>query len=197
MQPNLIQSRKTKPGSKKGQATVELALIIVFLMLLLVGVADVARIYAGHLSVVQAAGVGARWATLTDNQRDCTGYTSAEEATLAALDGVVLNPTVVVLPTPATDPRSVRVQVNYTHDFLFGIITNVPNSFSTGATMPGNYGTDVGTCNATAVVPPGITPIVLPTFTSFPTNTPDGMSSDRRGCEGSYGVEVSCVLLNK
>lgn len=179
MQPNLTQfgenARKNQHVSFKGQAAVEAALILVFLMLLLVGVADVARLYGSHLQVVQAAGVGARWATLTDNQRDCTGYPDVQAATLDSLSGFVPAPVVVVLPTPAVDPRYVRVQITYQHNFLFGIINNVPLSFTGGATMPGNYGTGVGTCDATAIVPPGITSIVLPSFTPRPpppTNTP-------------------------
>jgi cell division septation protein DedD len=77
---------------------------------------------------------------------------------------------VVVLPTPTGDPRSVRVEVTYSHQFLFGIINNVPNSFTAGATRPGNYDTAVGVCNATPIIPPTHTP--LPTFTSTRTSTP-------------------------
>ena len=57
---------------KRGQATVELALGMIFLVLLLVGVADVARIYSEHLAVVDAAGVAARWSTLAPTQKGCT-----------------------------------------------------------------------------------------------------------------------------
>src|SRR5687767_9338271 len=144
VQPKQLQPKYRERGLKKGQATVEMALVVVFLMLLLVGVADVARIYAGHLSVVQAAGVGARWATLNANQKACSAFqspASVQSVTLAAINGAVRNATVVVLPTPATDPRSVRVEVTYSHQFLFGIINNVPNSFTAGATRPGTYGT--------------------------------------------------------
>src|SRR5688500_3546054 len=104
VQPKQIQSKYRGRGSNKGQATVEMALVVVFLMLLLVGVADVARIYAGHLSVVHAAGVGARWATLSPRQQGCSGYANVPTAVASQLGGVVANVTVVVLPTPAVDP---------------------------------------------------------------------------------------------
>src|SRR5688500_1970171 len=173
VQPKQIQSKYRGRGSNKGQATVEMALVVVFLMLLLVGVADVARIYAGHLSVVQAAGVGARWATLNANQKACSAFqspASVQSVTLAALNGAVRNATVVVLPAPSAEPPFVRVEVTYSHEFLFGIINNVPNSFTAGATRPGNFDTTVGVCNATPVIPPTHTP--LPTFTPTRTSTP-------------------------
>src|SRR5687767_7002385 len=110
--------RKARAAKSRapGQATVELALILPLLLLLLVGVADVARIFAGHLQVVQAAGVGARWATLTANQKACGALPSptpstVEYITLASINGAVRNATVVILPTPVTDPRTVRVQI--------------------------------------------------------------------------------------
>ena len=166
MQPNLIQPGKNKRRSFKGQATVETALVIVFLLLLLVGVADVARIYAGHLQVVHAAGVGARWATLTADQKACGDFlppATVESVTLAALNGAVRNATVVVLPMPSGDPASVRVEVTYSHEFLFGIINNVPNSFTGGATQPGNYGTAVSLlCTAPLEMPVPHTPRPLP-----------------------------------
>ena len=59
---------------KRGQATVELALGMIFLVLLLVGVADVARIFSEQLDVVHAAGVAARWKTLTGTQQYCSSH---------------------------------------------------------------------------------------------------------------------------
>ena len=178
---NLIQSGKRERPPFKGQATIELALLISFLLLLLVGVADVARIYGGHLAVVHAAGVGARWTTLSPNQRDCSGYADVQAAVLDDLGGAVKDPTVVVLPTPAADPRHVRVEITYSHDFLFGMINNLPNSFTGGATMPGNIEPGSGTCNATPVIQPTSTSLPTatrtplpptPTRTPLPTNTP-------------------------
>ena len=174
MQPKRLQSEICELRSSKGQATVELALVVVFLMLLLVGVADVARIYAGHLAVVNAAGVGARWATLSASQQGCSGYTNVQTAVASQLGGVVATVTVVVLPTPAADPRTVSVEVRYTHDFLFGMVNNVPNLLRGGATMPGSYNTTVGTC-ATVVVPPSPTSVIAPSATPIPptaTRTP-------------------------
>jgi len=131
-----------------GQATVELALIFSLLVLLVVGVADVARIYAGHLSVVHAAGVGARWATLTQAQRDQSAYAdvravvvddlgnSIPAAQLATMS--VVTEQIAVSPSP-----QVRVTVIYEHAYLFGALQNtsfmvgLPTSFTARATMPG------------------------------------------------------------
>src|SRR6187551_785815 len=63
-----------------GQATVELALAATFLLLLLVGIADVARIFTEQQAVVHAAGIGARWMTVDPNGKACSGYGSSVEA---------------------------------------------------------------------------------------------------------------------
>lgn len=126
---------------KRGQATVELALGMIFLVLLLVGVADVARIYSEHLAVVDAAGVAARWSTLAPTQKGCTypaPYPNEAAVVAAALGPTLvtdLQPTVQVIQL--SGPDSVRVNVTYRHVFLFGLINYVDNSFTGGSTMPG------------------------------------------------------------
>ncbi|MEW5763000.1 MAG: TadE family protein [Bacillota bacterium] len=47
-----------------GQAVVELALVLPFLILLLFGIIEAGRIYAAYQTVVAASREGARWATL-------------------------------------------------------------------------------------------------------------------------------------
>src|SRR4051812_49358051 len=62
------------PTRYKGQGTVELAIVALFILVpLLVGIADITRAYFEHLAVVDAANVGARWSTLNSNQQYCTG----------------------------------------------------------------------------------------------------------------------------
>src|SRR5689334_7458905 len=49
------------PTRNKGQATIELAIVAIFILLpLLIGIADITRAYFEHLAVVDAANVGAR-----------------------------------------------------------------------------------------------------------------------------------------
>lgn len=155
-----------------GQATVELAVAAIFLVLLLVGVADVARIYSEHLSVVGASGVAARWSTLDPTNKACT-YPApyANEAAVVAADlgansVAELRPTVVVIQQ--SNPGAVRINVTYRHTYLFGLLNDSSNSFTAGSTMPGTISTP-GVCYAT----PGATSTPAATFTQAPpTNTP-------------------------
>jgi hypothetical protein len=172
--------KRAKLEKTKGQATVELALIATFLILLLVGVADVARIFGEQLSVVRAAGVGARWAVLPASLQACSGFGSVATVVVEDLSSDVPAANILSIQSVAsTDPDAVRVNVTYRHDFLFGIITGVPNTFSTGATMPGAVSTP-GVCpTQTGSTPTPVattTPLPpLPTNTSTPTqptNTP-------------------------
>src|SRR5205085_12300790 len=108
-----------------GQATVELAIIISFLTLVLVGIADVARIYSEHLAVVHAAGVGARWATLDKDYTACRGYTDVRTPVVQDLAQVVPASNIVSIITSTTsNPAGFRVDITYHHEFLFALITN-------------------------------------------------------------------------
>src|SRR3954452_9252380 len=78
-----MKSGQEQPNGKSrphlhGQATVELALAATFLFLLLVGIADVARIFTEQQAVVHAAGIGARWMTVDPNGKACSGYPNVE-----------------------------------------------------------------------------------------------------------------------
>lgn len=159
---------------KRGQATVELAFALILMSLLLVGVADVARIYSEHLAIVHAAGVGARWATLPSNQQGCSGYTNVPQPVLTALVDAVPTQNILAISTRVvvTEPRSVRVEVTYRHEFFFGLIGNVPGEFTGGATYPGRFSTP-STCLTVAPSGPTNTPITIITNTPVPaTSTP-------------------------
>src|SRR5213076_1271577 len=84
-----IARSQQRAVSKSGQATVELALVGMLLVLLLAGIADVARIFSEHLAVVHAAGVGARWATLDKDYKACSGYTDVRTPVVQDLAQVV------------------------------------------------------------------------------------------------------------
>src|SRR5437867_7507878 len=93
-----------QPGRlKRGQSTVELALVLIFvLMPLLIGIADIGRAYFEHLAVVHAANVGARWATLTGQQQNCTTYQNVATAVASDLANVPVN--IVAVSTAVSTP---------------------------------------------------------------------------------------------
>ncbi|MFL5734074.1 MAG: TadE family protein [Chloroflexia bacterium] len=166
--------KRTSQPHARGQATVELALVFTFLALLLVGIADVARIYSEHLAVAHAAGVGARWMTLDPNVKACSGYTDVSQPVIADLNQAVQANHIVSIQTPvASSPYTMTtVRVTYRHDFLFGIIRDIPNTFTGSATMAGAP-TDAITCASPGFTPlPTYTPSNTPTITDTPTRTP-------------------------
>jgi hypothetical protein len=149
---------------------VELAVVLMLLVLLLAGIADVARIFSEHLAVVNAAGVAARWSALEPTNKGCTypvPYSNETDVVLADLGSPLASQVTGVSVTAGGDPSSVTVNVTYTHTFVFGLIRNVPLSFTGSATMPGVI-TVPGTCYSVPVP----TNTVVPTFTPAPTSTP-------------------------
>jgi hypothetical protein len=161
--PPLIGSSQTQPRGdlkrKRGQATVELALIVTLLVLLLVGVADVARIYGEQLAVVHAAGVGARWAALTPTQQARSGYADVCDAVRDDLrDDLASGKTLTIVAVQQSGNR-VKVTVTYPHDFLFGLFqpggmfVTLPSSYTTSATMPHIENLLPATYNGSCVMP--------------------------------------------
>lgn len=169
----------------RGQATVELALAVTFLFFLLIGIADVARIFTEQQAIVHAAGVGARWMTVDPNGKSCSGYGTTVDAIVREDIGNSVPQTnilsiVATTPTPPS-AQMVSVRVTYRHSYLFGLISNVPSVFTGQATMPGTD-TGPGTCptSPTATRTPYYTPgpsptrtiTLTPTVTDTPSNTP-------------------------
>src|SRR5687767_14961391 len=121
MQPKQIQPRMRSTGkdhkSDKGQAAVELALLIPFLLLLIVGVADVARIFSEHLAVVNAAGSAARWSTLEGPNKGCSYPSpySIEADVVRAEVGPALANQVTSVQVTQSGGASTTVQVTYNH----------------------------------------------------------------------------------
>ena len=176
----MLKSGVQRPKSRtiRGQATVELALVAMFLALLLVGVADVARIFSEHLDAVHAAGVAARWATLNPNDRPHDPpYDSVQHVVEADLHGALPGPTAICFDTGSD---SLQVTVTYNHNFLFGLIKDVPANFTTSATMPGTFVQATGTPVCTLLPTPTATatPIPSDTPTSVPSDTPTSVPSD-------------------
>src|SRR6476646_675471 len=123
-----------KQPKHKGQATVELALIVTFVFLLLAGVSDAARIFTEQQAVVHAAGVGARWLTLDPNAKACAGYPDIESVIREDIGNAIPQDNLImpVTYTTGSGPNSVTVSINYRHDFFFGILKNVMGTTFTG-----------------------------------------------------------------
>src|SRR4051794_29042657 len=158
---------KTRPRLH-GQATVELALAATFLFLLLIGIADVARIFTEQQAVVHAAGIGARWMTIDPNGKACSGYGSSVEAIVREDIGNAVPQGGLRVGAGATSANGisiVTVSVTYTHNYLFGLIRGVPSVFTGKAAMPGTD-TGAGTCP-----PPSVATV---TRTPYPTPGPSG-----------------------
>jgi hypothetical protein len=145
---------------------------MVFLVLLLVGVADVARIFAEQMDAVHAASVAARWKTLTSQQQYCSSPGGV--ATVVARDlgsPLATQVTGITIVTPvASGAPAVTVKVAYHHEFLFGIVQGVSSDFVGSATMPGIPSEMQVDPNCPAPVTPG--PLPTSTNTPIPTNTP-------------------------
>ena len=99
-------------GNKKGQALVELALILPILLLLVFGVVEYGRIFAAYLTVTNGSREGARIATVGGTDTDI--ITSVKFRTSAMnLDGTKV--IVKITPNSANRTRgnSVTVEVTY------------------------------------------------------------------------------------
>ena len=80
-------SRVARRGSR-GQAIVEFALVLPFLVLLFFGLIDVGRaIYVGN-AAAQAAREGARWGSVQGRAADAAGRATIQEYTLDTMNGV-------------------------------------------------------------------------------------------------------------
>src|SRR5688500_6412991 len=101
---------KVPTRTAPGQATVELAVVLTLLVLLLAGIADVARIFSEHLAVVNAAGVAARWSALEPTNKGCSypvPYSNETDVVLADLGAPLSSQVTGVSVTVGGDPASV------------------------------------------------------------------------------------------
>jgi Flp pilus assembly protein TadG len=111
--------------SDKGQAVVEMALILPILLMLLFGIVEFGRIFNTYMIVTDLSREGARLGAVGDN--DATIHTSVDSfATGSGLNSA--NITVTITPTAAgTRARgtSVQVQVSYPVDIIAPVIGTV------------------------------------------------------------------------
>lgn len=146
-----------------------------------------ARIFSEHLSVVNAAGLAARWSALDGGNKGCSypsPYTTESDVVAADLGASLNGQVTSVQVVQAPDPASVTVRVTYRHAILFGLLTDMPVTFTGSATMPGSISTPV-TCASTprptatlgSTSTPTRTATSTPTNTPLPTNTPTATST--------------------
>jgi Flp pilus assembly protein TadG len=97
---------KTMRNGDSGQALLETALTVPFLMMILVGGAEVARIAYAGIEVSSAASAAVQYAAQgSGNSVDLTGMTAAAEADAGNLQGMtVLTPTYALVCSDGTVP---------------------------------------------------------------------------------------------
>jgi hypothetical protein len=161
---------------QRGQATIEFVLVLFFLLVpLLIGLADVARAYSEHLAVVHAANLGARWATLSQDQQTCSGFGSLEDVVQSDLPAHLRDPSQhsIATATPTVGGlQSVEVTITYKHTLLFGLAPSV--EFAAKSVMPGPVSDSTGqTCPTftPTYTPTGPPPTFTRTFTPTRTRT--------------------------
>lgn len=102
--------------SQKGQATVELALCLVILLLIIFGIIDFGRIFQAYLTTNHASREGARLATLGAAD---TEIINATKDAAQSLD--TDNLTVIVTPQKDLRKRGVYVTVSTTYPVLISV----------------------------------------------------------------------------
>jgi Flp pilus assembly protein TadG len=121
---------------RRGQATVEFALVAVVFFVLFFGVIEVARLAYGVVAVGNAAREGARWAIASANRPGTPPTTTtACNASLAGLQnaakaqaqGITANPTITANEDPSTPPNWCQVTVTWQFAPLSGSLTRLPS----------------------------------------------------------------------
>lgn len=108
-------------GERKGQATVELALVLPILLLLLVGVAQVSLLLSAYLTVEASAQEGASLAAIG----------GSDAAVVARVDQVAsdLNPANLAVSVSPAEPRmpgtDVTVTVNYVDPITIPLLSTL------------------------------------------------------------------------
>jgi hypothetical protein len=151
----------------RGNALLELALVLPLLCLLLLGVFDLGRMYSEQVTVVAAAREGARAAMYIDDDAEVRAIV------VTNIDGFVeVDPaTDIQITRDLVGTQTVSIGVTYPHTLLFGLLGSVPNggrlTLHARATMP--VGQVFGGTPGPVNTPP---PTGTPAPTETPTNTP-------------------------
>ena len=115
---------------EKGQALVEFALVSIILFTVLIGIADMARLYFTYSSMSNAAREGARYATVNPN--DIEGIEQKAEALLVVFG---TDPEIEVSFPDGSSAMAMRVRVKVTCDFGLLVMPVPPFEMSADSTM--------------------------------------------------------------
>ncbi|MBC7106422.1 MAG: pilus assembly protein [Firmicutes bacterium] len=114
--------RQSAVRCRRGQAAVELALVLPVLLLLLFATVEAGRLFAAHLTVVAASREGARWATLGCNDGEI-------EARVRQAAGPLDDPLLRVSVDPPwpryTEGITVTVRVSYPVTVLMPVVNRI------------------------------------------------------------------------
>ncbi len=84
--------REFKPGEPRGTSTVEMALMLPLLILLVLGATDLGRLFYDAITVANAARAGLSYAVLDESKsRDTGKITEIAENDIGSVGGVTLN----------------------------------------------------------------------------------------------------------
>ena len=117
----LIHKKQT---TRRGQAVVELALILPILMLILMGIVEFGRIFMAHQTIANAAREGARTAVLPTSTMSDVSATISAYMTAAGLTGST-NTTATNVGASGTGGDPTSVTVSYDLPILTGTIIPV------------------------------------------------------------------------
>lgn len=111
--------KQTRCGAK-GQALVELALLIPLMLVIAVGVLDLGRLFHASITIANAAREGARYGTFDPN--DVSGIVAAAEAE-AADSGIDLSGSTIAVSCPegCGSGLPVRVTISYPFQLVMGL----------------------------------------------------------------------------
>lgn len=118
---------------ERGQALVEMALVIPLFFLLLFGVIEMGRVGFAYVTVSNASRAGVRMATTGGTDQDIQTVVSQAAPTL---DQTEL--TTIITPTQAyrQSGQTVQVQVTYPVHLIIPLISNIlPNPFIVSSTL--------------------------------------------------------------
>ena len=119
------QTKKDKEPSR-GQALVELALVLMLLVLIAFGVLDLGRAFHAAITISNAARVGARYGTFHPTDSATTITVTRMEAQNSGLRLTDANSTVsVICPAGCTTGNPIRVRVTYDLQLTMGFV--LPN----------------------------------------------------------------------
>ena len=127
--------------SEVGQGMIELALILPFILVLVLGVIDLGMGFRTYVTLTNAAREGARWVTVHPTNPNGALTRIAAEASRAGLSNTG-SPAggiqVQFLPdqTQYTEGQEVTVAIRHDYPLLFGFVTSLPDvPFRAEATM--------------------------------------------------------------